>query len=251
MVSAEGKLIGINTAIASQTGTYAGYAFAVPSNLMRKIIDDLLKFGEVQRGIIGVQIQEINADLADKEGLKDVRGVFVSKVQPNSAAEDAGMKDKDIILSIDGILVNSPSELQEQVGKRNPGDKVNIVALRNGSEKTFNVILKNKEGKTAVGIREKIEVNKVLDCEFESVAREERLGLHINSGVRVKKVGEKSELKKAGVQSGFIITKIDKIPVSTVNDVKIAFESKRGGVLLEGINPDGSKGFYGFGLGDK
>ncbi len=197
---------------------------------------------------MGVQIQDVNGELADKEGLKEVRGVYVAKVNPNSAAEDAGIKDKDVILSIEGQKVNSSSELQEQVGKRNPGDQLKVVVLRDGKEKEFMVTLKNRDGKTTIGRVEKTETNKVLDSEFESISRDERLKLRISNGVRVKHVGEKSEMKKAGVPNGFILISIDKVPVNTVSEVKAAFENKKGGVLLEGINPDGSKGYYGFGL---
>lgn len=251
LVAADGKLIGINTAIASQTGQYAGYAFAVPSNLMKKIVDDLLKYGEVQRGYIGVQIQDVTAELADKKGLKDIAGVFVNKVNENSAALEAGIKDGDIIMSINDVKVNSSSELQEQIGKHSPGDKVKVVYLREGSERIAYVVLRNREGKTTIGVKERIETNKVLDTEFESITREERLKLRITNGVRVKKVGEKSKLKKAGVEAGLVIVSINKSAVNTVEDVKKALEGEKGGVLIEGIKPDGSKGYYGFGLDDK
>lgn len=248
LVSADGKLVGINTAIASQTGQYAGYAFAVPANLMKKVIGDLTKYGEVQRGLLGVSIQDVNSQLADKEGLSEVKGVFVAKVNPNSAAEEAGVKDKDVIVKVDGVVVNSSSELQEQVGKRSPGDKVALVLLRNNKEVTVEAVLKNKEGKTGLIKTEKVETNKALDAEFETVSREERLKLKITNGVRVKKVADKSILKKAGVPQGFIITSIDKRPVATPSEVKLALENAGEGVLLGGINPDGSKGFYGIGL---
>ncbi|MCU0441243.1 MAG: Do family serine endopeptidase [Bacteroidia bacterium] len=248
LVASDGKLVGINTAIASQTGQYAGYAFAVPSNLMKKVIDDLLKYGEVQRGFLGVSIQDINAQLADKEGLREVKGVFVAKVNPNSAAEDAGIKDKDVIVKIGEVSVNSSSELQEQVGKRNPGDVLKVTVLRDGKEKEFNVTLKNKEGKTGIVRSEKIENDRVLNSEFETVSREERLQLKISNGVKLKKADEKSILRKHGVPNGFIIVSIDKKPVYTPSDVKRALTDAKGGVLLEGINPDGSKGYYGFGI---
>ncbi len=251
LVTADGKLIGINTAIASQNGQYAGYAFAVPSNLMKKIIDDLLKYGEVQRGFLGVSIQDINGTLADKEGLREVRGVFVAKVNANSAAEDAGIKDKDVIVKIGEVLVNSSSELQEQIGKRNPGDKIMVTVSREGKEKLFEVILKNKEGKIGIIKSERVENDKVLNSEFESITRDERLKLKIANGVRLKKADEKIVIKKAGVPNGFIIVSIDKKPVYTPSDVKRALTDKKGGVLLEGVNPDGSKGYYGFGLEDK
>jgi Do/DeqQ family serine protease len=248
LVSADGKLIGINTAIASQTGQYAGYSFAIPTNLMKKVIDDLTKYGEVQRGVLGVEIRDVNNELADKEGLKEVRGVFVGKVRPNSAAEDAGVKEKDVIIAIDEIKVNSAPELQEQIGKRNPGDKVKLTVIRDGNEKFIVVTLKNLDGKTTFKRAEKVEVNKVLDSEFETITRDERLKLHIANGVRIKKVGEKSVLKKAGVPDGFIVISVDKKPVNTVSDMKVSLENKKGGTLLEGINPDGSKGYYGFGI---
>jgi len=247
LVTSDGKLVGINTAIASQTGQYAGYAFAVPSNLMKKIIDDLLKYGEVQRGFLGVSIQDVNAELADKEGLKDVKGVFVAKVNPNSAAQDTGIKDKDVIIKVGDVSVNSSSELQEQIGKRNPGDHVKVLVLRDGKEKEFDVVLKNKDGNITLRT-EKIESDKVLNSELETVSRDERLSLHIANGVRVKKAGEKSLFKKHNIPEGFIIVSIDKKPVFTANDVKNALTTKKGGVLIEGINPDGSKGYYGFGI---
>lgn len=251
LVSQDGRLIGINTAIASQTGQYAGYAFAVPSNLMKKVIDDLLKYGEVQRGFLGVSIQDVNGELADKEGLKEVKGVFVAKVNPGSAAEDAGIKDKDVIIKVGDAMVNSSAELQEQVGKRNPGDKLKVLVLRDGKEKEFEVLLKNKDGKTGLVKTDKVETDKALNSEFESVSRDERLKLKIGNGVRLKKADEKSVLKKAGIPNGFIIISIDKKPVYTPSDVKRALSDKKGGVLLEGVNPDGSKGYYGFGLDDK
>lgn len=251
LVSSEGKLIGINTAIASETGQYAGYAFAIPSNLAQKIMNDLLKYGEVQRGVLGVEITDVTGEIADREGLKDVRGVFVNKVRENSAAEDAGMKEKDVIVSIDGTNVKSTPELQEVIGKRNPGDKLKVGVLRNGKSMEFIVTLKSLEGKTAISKVEKTENNKVLDTEFESINREERLHLKISNGVRVRKVGAKSPLKRAGIPDGFILTMIDKKPIGTVNEVKIQLESKSGGVLLEGVSPDGTKGVYGINIEKK
>jgi Do/DeqQ family serine protease len=248
LVSTEGKLIGINTAIASQNGQYAGYAFAIPSNLMKKVVDDLMKFGEVQRGLLGVQIQDVNNELAEKEGLKEVKGVFVAKVNENSAAAAAGMNDGDVIIAIDGASVNTSNELQEKVGKKSPGDKVSVGVIRKGKNLEFTAILKNKDGKANVTMVEKVETNKVLDCEFESISREERLKLKISNGVRIKIIGEKSPLKKAGIPNGFVLTSIDKKPIGTITDVKLNLENHKGGLLVEGINPNGSKGYYAFGL---
>jgi S1-C subfamily serine protease len=215
---------------------------------MKKVMDDLLKYGEVQRGVLGVEIRDVDGELADKEGLKEIRGIFIAKVRENSAAEDGGLKEKDVIIALDGQNVKSTPELQEMIGKRNPGDKVKVTVLRDGKEKDCVVTLKSLDGKTNISTIEKIDVNKVIDTEFETLAREERLKLKIANGIKIKKVGTKSPMKKAGVPDGFVVTQIDKKPVSTINDVKSSLENKKGGVLLEGINPDGSKGFYGFGL---
>jgi Do/DeqQ family serine protease len=246
--AADGRLIGINTAIASQTGQYAGYSFAVPSNLMKKIMDDLLKYGSVQRGLLGVSIEDVTADLADKEGLATVRGIYIQAVNDGSAADAAGLKSKDVIVKIDDVQVNNVPELQEQIGKRSPGDKVKVTYLRNGKERETIAILKGRDGKTEVSSTERVEINKALGAEFESLTREERLNMKIQAGVRVKKMDDKSALKKAGIQPGFIITSIDKKPISTVADAKQTLESKKGGVLVEGIYPDGSKGYYAFGI---
>ena len=215
---------------------------------MKKIIGDLTKYGEVQRGFLGISIQDVNSQLADKEGLKEVKGVYVAKVNPNGGAEDAGVKDGDVILKVDDVAVNSSSELQEQVGKRSPGEKVKLLISRRNSEITLDATLKNKEGKAEILKTEKIESNKAFDAEFETVNRDERLRLKISNGVRVKRSSEKSILKKAGVPDGFIITSIDKKPVSTPSEVKNALENAGEGVLLGGIKPDGSKGFYGIPL---
>ncbi|MEI7978691.1 MAG: Do family serine endopeptidase [Bacteroidota bacterium] len=249
LVSENGKLIGINTAIASETGQYAGYAFAIPSNLMNKVITDLQKFGTVQRGVLGVEITDVDGEMADKLGLKEVKGVYVRNVKENSAAEDAGIKTDDVIISADGSETKSTPELQELIGKKNPGDIVKIKVIREGKEKLFDVKLKGLDGKTTLKIAEKTEVNKALDSEFETLTRSERLKLKIANGIKVKSLGAKSVLKLAGVPSGFIITNIDKKPVSTVSDLKAAFEGKKGAVLVEGVKEDGTPDYYAVKIG--
>lgn len=251
LVSTSGKLIGINSAIASETGQFAGYSFAIPSNLMKKVVDDLMNYGTVQRGLLGVQIQDMNNQIAEKEGLTEVKGVYVAKVTENSAAEAAGMKDGDIILTIDGEAVNSSNELQEKVGQKSPGDKVTVGLLRKGKAMEVSATLRGKDGKTTVVKNDKIETNKVLDCEFESLSREDRLKLKVSGGVRVKKVGDKSPLRKVGVPNGFVLTTLttnEKKAITTVGEVKQMLEGYKGDVQLVGINPDGSKGYYGFGV---
>ncbi|MES2381428.1 MAG: Do family serine endopeptidase [Bacteroidota bacterium] len=244
LVSQDGKLIGINTAIASETGQYAGYAFAIPSNLMQKVINDLMKYGTVQRGVLGVEITDINGELADKLGLKQVKGVYVRNVKENSAAEEAGLKSDDVITFIDGIQANTTPELQEIIGKKNPGDIVKVTVIRDGKEKIFDVKLKGLDGKTTLAMAEKTETNKALDTDFETLTRDERLKLKISNGLRVKSIGTKSILKSAGIPQGFVITSVDKKPIATVSDIKTAFEGKKGAVLVEGVKTDGTQDYF-------
>jgi serine protease Do len=248
LVSTDGRLIGINTAIASQTGSFAGYSFAVPSNIAKKVINDIMKYGAVQRGYLGVEIRDVNAELADEKGLKEVKGVYVNGVSPKGAADEAGVKEGDVILKIGEVAVNSASELQEQVSGRNPGDRVALTLRREGKERIIEVILRNREGKTRITSETKVDHTSALGAEFESLGREERLSRKLSNGVKVKSISGKSVLRKAGVPEGYILTHIDKKSVYTISDVKKLLDGKKGGVLLEGLNPDGSKGVYGIAL---
>jgi len=148
LVNTKGELIGINTAIASETGSYVGYSFAVPSNLMKKVIEDFKSYGEVQRGYLGVSIQDVDNKIAEEKGLSKPEGVLVGSLSVNSAGGDAGIKEGDIITKIDGKPVNSVSELQVMVAAKRPGDHVNVSLIRNGKDKDYDVVLRNKEGKT-------------------------------------------------------------------------------------------------------
>lgn len=142
LVNAQGQLIGINTAIATPTGTYAGYSFAVPINLVKKVVSDLMEFGEVKRGYLGVMIQDLNGDIATKENLSVTQGVYVTDLVSEGAAQKAGMKVGDVILKVNGVNTKSVPELQEQIGSRNPGDEVTLTIHRSGGQKEINIKLK-------------------------------------------------------------------------------------------------------------
>jgi serine protease Do len=180
LVNTKGELIGINTAIASQTGQYEGYSFAVPANLMKKVIKDFKEFGEVQRGYLGVEIQDIDNKIAEEKGLSRPQGILVRSVNDNSAAEDAGVKKGDVIIKIDGITVNSVSSLQELVGTKRPGDHAKITLLRDNKEKEYDVILKNKDGKTGIITSATKEMKKGLGASFDPVSETEKAKLKIS-----------------------------------------------------------------------
>ncbi len=246
LVNSKGELVGINTAIASQTGSYSGYSFAVPVNIMKKVTTDMIKYGIVQRAFIGVGIQEMNQNLANEIGSKITEGVFVNGLSEGGAAESAGIKKGDVITKINSTAIKSVPQLQEQVGRYNPGDKVTVELIRNGKEKTAVVTLRNYEGTTGLVKKPKIET--LLSASFSIPSEKELKALKITKGVKVKEVG-KGKLKEIGINSGFIITKIDKQPISSVKELKKQLKKAESeGVLIEGYYPNGMKAYYGMGM---
>ena len=246
LVNTRGELIGINTAIASQTGSYTGYGFAVPVNLVKKVMDDLLKFGKVQRGVLGVAIQEITQELAEKEGIKGLNGVLVQDVTEAGSAARAGVKKGDVILKVNGVYVNSVSGLQEEIGKYRPGDKIGLSIMRKGEAKELSAVLKGLDGKETTSMADKNEINTVKGATLGNVSKEEKDKLGIKNGVKVESVG--AGPFKGKLQPGFIITKIDKQAVYSIQNVKTLLENANGAVLIEGKNPDGTDNVIGLKL---
>ncbi len=249
LVNLRGELVGINTAIASPTGSYSGYSFAVPVTIVKKVMDDLLEYGQVQRALLGVSIADVNANLAEEKGLDEVRGVYIMAVSEGSAAKEAGIKEGDVIIKVDDVEVNSPSELQEQIARNRPGDEVTLVFLRDGKVKTATAELKNKMGNTEVVKREDSKVLKSLGVDLREITREEKEKLEINGGVKVISV-QPGKLQQVGVEPGFVITAIDKQRTHSVAEVIRILEKKEEGadvMTIEGVYPDGSKGIFGIG----
>ena len=242
LVNQRGELVGINTAIASRTGSYAGYSFAIPISIVRKVVEDLKKYGEVQRALLGVEILGVDAEVADKFKLDKIEGVYVVNVTENGAAKEAGMKSGDVILNIQGNKVNTNAELQESISQYHPGDLVNVMVKRNGSEKLFTVKLRNKLGDTGIVH----ETNDLYGSQFETVSVRDKERLQIDRGIKVTKVGS-GKLKDAGLVPGFIITDVNKKPVFDVDDFKRIAANASGGILVEGLLPDGSPAYFVFG----
>lgn len=248
LVNSNGQLIGINAAIASNTGSYAGYSFAIPVNIVKKVMNDLLEFGSVQRAFIGVSIRDLDSKLAEEKSIKDYKkGVFVAGLTESGAAEKAGIKEGDIITRIGKAEVNNSAELQEQVSNYRPGDKISVSYLRDGKELTADLVLKNKNGGTEVNKEEKVETATLLGATFEPISLDDKKRLHINNGLRIKKL-ESGKLFNSGIKENFIIVNIDKKPVDTIGDITAILENKKGGVLIEGVYPNGMRAYYGFGL---
>jgi len=242
LINLKGELIGINTAIATSNGAYQGYSFAIPVTLVKKVVDDLLEFGEVKRGLLGIVIEDVNAVMAERFELPVSQGVWVRSVNPGSAAEESGIMPGDVIIAIDGHSVNSVSELQEWVARHRPGKEIKVAYVREGDRGSVTSRLKNSEGTEAM---EKREVNFEIDgARLENVPYRELAKLMLEGGVRIRSVQE-GRWKKAGVDDGFIIGFVDKVPVDNVEDLNRILDYKKGGVLIEGYYPDGRKGVFG------
>lgn len=243
LVNQQGLLVGINTAIASQTGSYAGYSFAVPVSIVEKVVEDLKEFGEVQRALLGVNIRDVTATLAEEENIDKVEGVFVVDVTDNGAAREAGIKKGDVIISVEDERVNSAAELQEKISQYRPGDDVKIVVKRDGNRKQFSVTLRNKHGDTQI-VRDNVTV---LGARFETVSEKDKRDMDIEYGIKIVELNS-GKLKDAGLSEGFIITHVNKNPVYKINDFKREINNARGGILIEGIYPDGELAYFVFGI---
>ncbi|WP_233168721.1 S1C family serine protease [Hymenobacter sp. BT523] len=245
LVNLNGDLIGINSAIASHTGSYEGYSFAIPSSLASKVVDDLLKYKVVQRALLGVQIQEVDAKLASEKKLNTLNGVYVQGLSENSAAAAAGLKTGDIITQINGVNVNTSSQLQEQVARFRPGDKIKVSYLRGGSTGTTEAILRNSTGTTGVVRENTVASIKYEGATISAVPARDLAKLGLEGGAKITGI-KGSNLRETGMADGFIITRIDKSQVTKPSDVKNILDQARngGGVLVEGVYPDGRKAYY-------
>jgi len=244
LVNTEGELIGINAAIASNTGSYTGYSFAIPVNIVKKVIEDIRNYGEIQRAYLGISFQEIDSKLAEEKGLSEVKGIYVQEVLEDGAASEAGIKQGDVIVSVNDVQINSKAALLETIGTQRPGDKVRVMVMRDNKLKEFNVILENRSGNTDIVKKDNLNV---LGASFQALSTDELKSLNISHGVKVTNL-QNGKLSSAGIRQGFIIMYIDKEPVKTVDELNNYLDKKRGGTLFEGIYPNGQRAYYGVGL---
>jgi Do/DeqQ family serine protease len=249
LINTNGELIGINSAIASPTGSYAGYAYSIPSNLVKKVIGDILKYGAVQRGYLGISMAPEQLDEAKKKELginDDVNGVWIMEVDPQGAAAEAGLKKGDAITKINGVATATGSELAEQIAREKPGDKIEVTYLRNGSENTVDVTLKNKLGTFASQENAAVES---LGGDFATLSADDAAKLGIDGGVQVKDLHDGIISSQTNMRAGFIITKIGDVKVKSVDELKQALSSQDANFQIQGIYP-GSKEVYYYGIND-
>ncbi len=239
LVDTEGRLVGINTAIITRSGQYEGYSFAVPSNLVHKVMKDLIEFGEVQRGLLGVTISDINDEIADENGLKSMDGVYIKSIQEESAANDGGLESGDVIIKVNGINVKSSPELQEQVGLFRPGEKISIIFLREGELKSTEVTLKNSFNTTSL---DKKRTNKRLSAANEIL---KELGIEAETlndnnlkdieGVIILKIDKNSIIANTNMEREFIITSVNEENIKSLDEFKNAIANADGEVVLDGF----------------
>lgn len=250
LVNTNGELIGINSAIASRTGSFAGYSFAIPSGIVEKVARDLMEFGDVQRAYIGVVIRNVDQSIASELGMKKVAGILVNELSENGAAADAGIVKGDVILAVNNVSVNSVPELQEQVSKYRPGDQVKVKVWRKGTEKELSVTLRDSKGLTTLDSRIERESTSSLSqlgAVLTTPSDEELARIGAAGGVKIKEI-KPGKISSSGVEPGFIITGVDKEKVLNMGDLERILSSKNGGVLLEGYYPNGTKAYYGLGM---
>ena len=240
LVNTKGELVGINTAIASKTGSYVGYSFAVPVSIVQKIVLDLIEYGAVQRAYLDANIADINSEIQKQFGLKKIEGVFVTNATKGGSAYKAGIKNKDVILMINDINVNSVSELQEQLSKYRPAEKLTVMVNRAGIVKTFNVILNNKFGNTEVVSNSDIIF---LGASIKEVPTQTKRYLNLKFGAQIEEVGKK-QLFSSGIKNNFIINSINKTPIYEPSDLINILKNAKNKIIISGIYPNGISAYY-------
>lgn len=255
LVNLRGELVGINTAIYSQTGTYAGCSFAIPTSIVQKVVDDLKEYGTVQRAFLGITFMELSPELIAEKDIKGAnRGVYVVEVQDRSAAKDAGLQPEDIITHINGMELTNTARLQEIMARCSPGDKVEITYIRNGKKDVASVTLRNRDGKTSVSVPDTMA--DVLGAQFNNADAELLKKLELSRGVQVKITGD-GRFSDAGISNGFVITSINNMKVASPADVEKIYNAVRAlgpgddkVLFISGYYPTGKAAYYAVALSD-
>lgn len=245
LVDKAGNLVGVNTAIISQTGSYAGYSFAVPSNIVKKIVDDLIDYGSVKRALLGVTMRPLDEKIASEMKLSSLNGVYITEVLKGSAADKAGVKEGDVLVAIDSVRLTNAASVQENINKFHPGDKAVLTVIRDGKEKKLDVTFKGTAEETGT-VDESGAVafygSKIKEASGETL---QKLGL--KRGVEIVSVGP-GKIMDAGVSEGFVILYVNDQPVSKPQDVINIIKKSKRAVYIEGVTPYGKSSYFGFGI---
>ncbi len=245
LVNTNGELVGINTAIITQSGRYEGYSFAIPANLARKVINDIKDYGVVQRGMLGIGIAPITDELSKELDLKTNNGVYINRITPKGGADDAGLKPGDVIVELNGSQINTMPELQELVARYRPGDALKIDYIRKNKRQQANVILKNKNNTTSIVENNEEAENFLAELGFEVRELTKKEKQHATQGgVKVKSVFKGSKIERTNMDPGFIITKINDHPIKSILELYETLKKEEGKIILEGIYEEFTSEYY-------
>jgi serine protease Do len=244
LVNTRGELIGINAAIASGTGSYVGYSFAIPVNIVKKVVEDFMKYGKIQRAYLGIYYKEVDDQFAKDNSLPAVQGIYIEDVVKGGAADRAGLKKGDVIITMQGVPVNSKSELLEAVSQHSPGDKLALTLLRDGKQQDIQVTLLTENENSVVLNNDKIIIH---GATFQRISDQEKKRFNLSDGYKITRL-ENGLLRTSGIREGFIVYAIDKQLINSIQDLKDALTSRKGGVLIEGVYPNGLRAYYGIGI---
>ena len=243
LVNTKGELVGINAAIASHTGSYEGYSFAIPSNIVRKVVDDLLLYGETQRGYLGIRYAELTQELAQKQGLENIEGVYVAEVIEDGAANLAGLKNGDVITAINGKKINTGTQLTEAIRQYRPGDKVDVEVNRNGSHHHYELTLLNEAGNIDVVKKGDSFYNSEFGLMLQPVNKNDMSRLNIKNGLKIVEIRQ-GRFMNSGVPVDFVITTVNGYTVNSKTDLENALKSRSRRTTIEGVYPNGMMGSF-------
>ena len=242
LVNTKGELVGINTAIASTTGAYTGYSFAIPTSIVNKVVNDLKTYSVVQRAVLGIQVAEITDKLQKEKDLETLQGVYIISINENGAAKDANLKEGDIITSINDIKISSVAQLQEQISKCRPGDYIKVDYIRGRNHNSVNIKLKNSSGNTNII---KLSDNNILGAKFKPVDSKIKNRYNLQYGLQISELESNSILSKEGIKKDFIILKVnghkiyDERDLTNIINQTINAEDQDRVLFISGINPSG------------
>ena len=247
LVNTSGQLIGINAAIASRTGSYSGYSFAIPANIVKKVTEDIKLYGIVQQAYLGASFSEINSKMANELKLEEIKGIYINHVDQQGSAFAAGIREGDILISLNNHHINSYAELKELLAQYRPGDKVEAVIQKNNKNRTIIMTLRNKSGNTEVIKKEQKNQIAQLGATFSEVDNKVKQNLRIRGGVQVVKI-EQGIFQSSGIREGFIILSINRKSIENVEQIEDIISKPNGSLLIDGIYPNGMKVYYAIGM---
>lgn len=247
LVNLKGELVGINTAIASRTGSYTGYSFAVPTSIVKKVIKDFMDYGQVKRALLGITMQDITDEIAKEKNIKEIRGVYIVDVVKGGSADLAGIKQSDLLISINGIDVNSSPSVQEQISKYSPKDYIEVEVLRDGKLKKFKVQLQSKKEDITKIADNSDGVSIIFGAKLKNPSKQLMSKLGIKGGVEVLSLDD-GKFKNAGIKTGFVITYVNQIPVSSAYEINRIIKTSKRAVMVEGVYPNGELVYYAVGI---